>query len=95
MAYNRPDPQVYHWFIPLMYLWHFVNSMLTRSSSIFAIFFIQLWGIFVGTGPVLTITNKQKWCLDANLNAINNSSQESKHLVKKWCDVEYVTERLR
>jgi hypothetical protein len=29
-----------------MYLWHVVDSMLTRISSIFAIFFMQLWGQF-------------------------------------------------
>jgi hypothetical protein len=44
MAYNRPDPQVHHWFIPQTYLWHAVNSMLPTVFSLFAIFFMQLWG---------------------------------------------------
>jgi hypothetical protein len=44
MAYNRPDPQVHHWFIPRTYPQHAVNSMLTGVFSLFAIFFMQLWG---------------------------------------------------
>ncbi len=46
MAYNRPDPQVHHWFIPRTYLQHAVNLMLTSVFSLFAIFFMQLWGKF-------------------------------------------------
>jgi hypothetical protein len=47
MAYNRPDPQVHHWFIPQLYLWHAVNLMLTRIFTLFAIFFMQLWGLCI------------------------------------------------
>jgi hypothetical protein len=44
MVYDRPDPQVHQWFIPRMYLCDTVNSMLTTVFSLFAIFFMQLWG---------------------------------------------------
>ncbi|MGD8835732.1 MAG: cobaltochelatase subunit CobN [Desulfobacteraceae bacterium] len=44
LAEYRLDPQVHRWFIPRTYLRHAVNSMLRSVFSLFAIFFMQLWG---------------------------------------------------
>ena len=46
MAYNRPDPQVHHWWIPHKVLQLGVDSIFIRVSQLLAIFFMQLGGSF-------------------------------------------------
>jgi hypothetical protein len=44
MAYNRPNPQVHHRFIPRKTLQCGVVSILIRFYQLLAIFFMQPWG---------------------------------------------------